>query len=215
MTLIENINIDINRIKVLRWLKKAGMSDDENIYSSITKKPIADYINDIRQVINPAGSYLVCSIRQIEENSGITILIDDNGIEHPIKSSFIAKKFKGNNKGALFLATIGNYLPLLKDKGSGYERLDKIIYDAIGSVAAEETAQRLNRIVADEHNMKRIIRFSPGVNPKNKEFELNDWKLTDYHIFECLNPAALGICFDPVSGFMTPEKSVSGIIKLY
>jgi hypothetical protein len=86
------------------------------------------------------------------------------------------------------------------------KRLTKAyIYDAIGSVAAEETAEMFQNMFdsrVKEKGKTTTLRFSPGYC---------DWPLEEQRkLFRVIDSSAIGVELRP-SCLMRPRKSISGI----
>jgi cobalamin-dependent methionine synthase I len=189
-----------------RILLKNGYKTEEE-FAAKRKYSLDEYIRKIRRFIKPQAVYALFDIKVVFDH----IFLENTA--HNIKSEYLAEKFKTgadhaeHKTAALFVATIGSELQAYLKRG-GHCHAENFIYNYIASEMTEETAQTLNKQLNKEYKVPKVTRFSPG---------FGDWTLIDAQkmIFGLLQPAQIGVTLDERSGFMTPEKSVSGIIRLY
>jgi hypothetical protein len=117
--------------------------------------------------------------------------------------------FNLGEKVALGISTIGEKLEKkVKDLSFKGELTRAVILDAVGSVAAESTAEYLNQIIINKAKEKKLYhstRFSPGYG---------GWKLEGQRlIFNLLPAERIGVSLNQFY-MMTPKKSVSFAVNL-
>lgn len=138
------------------------------------------------------------------ENKTISI---GNQIFYP--SKVILTNFKNATSFALFICTAGieitNYATKIASEG---DPLSGYVYDIIGSVIADKTANKLESLLKHEiqkNGMNISDRFSPGYC---------DWSVSEQKkLFALLPDNFCGVSLSE-SSLMWPIKSVSGIIAI-
>ncbi|MBR5730137.1 MAG: methionine synthase [Prevotella sp.] len=121
----------------------------------------------------------------------------------------IERQLKGTEAYALFICTAGqeyeDYMRLLKDEG---DMVRVFIADALGSVIAEKTADRMEEVLQesiDKLGWRHTNRFSPGYC---------GWQVSQQQLlFPMFRGETCGVSLTE-SSLMVPIKSVSGIIGL-
>jgi hypothetical protein len=176
---VRDIPIPISREEVLRLL---GAGGQETRLREDTLKMVQEAEGLGRELIKPQGVYRILEGHQL------------------IKLDYL----RGNKLAGLALCTIG---PELEDRvknlmASGHEP-EGYVLDAVGSVAAEATADTVNAKIchwAVAHNLVATPRFSPGYG---------NWSLEDQRvIFQLLPAEKIGMQLN-LSCMMIPRKSVS------
>ncbi len=182
--IIENFKVTVDQKEILRLL--GHTSENKKIRDS-SKKLIEEMIELSFELIEPKGIYTVKDIKELPEECSF------NSIE----------------KVAFGISTIGEKLEKkVKSLSSKGELTRAVILDAIGSVAAEYTAEYLNRIIidkAEENNLYHSPRFSPGYG---------GWRLEGQRlIFNLLPAEKIRVSLNQFY-MMIPKKSVSFAVNL-
>ncbi len=176
-----DIEIDPAEIRMLLGKKGArragGSSDDPRVGSAV-----AEALDAARSLIAPRGVYVYAAGRDLPRS----------------------KMFERLDRMAFCVCTIG---PGLEDEVARLSKRDEllraIMLDAAGSVAAEATADRLDRLIAAEaarEGLKTSCRASPGYG---------DWDVSGQRsIFELVAADRIGVRLSS-SCMMIPRKSVS------
>jgi hypothetical protein len=178
-TLVHDISIQISRQEILRLLGAGGRG--ARLGESIMKM-VQEAEGLGRELIKPQGIYRILEGYQLNELDYL----------------------RGNKLVGLALCTIG---PKLEERvkelmASGHEP-EGYVLDAVGSVAAEATADMVNGRIchwAATHDLLTTPRFSPGYG---------HWPLEDQRdVFRLLPAEKIGMRLNP-SCMMIPRKSVS------
>lgn len=199
MKIISEIQPDITVEKVCRFLG----SDATRRISKRLRGNIDRSIRIARDLVRPRVVYTEKTIRKAEKGS---LVLEE---EVALRSGRLSKAMGMCDRAAVFIATIGKGIDSFIHKLAEGERLaDAYIFDAIGSVAAEETVEKFQRIF-DTRSRRRqegtTLRFSPGYC---------DWKVEEQRkIFGILDNSLIGVHLSP-SFLMTPRKSVSGVFGI-
>jgi hypothetical protein len=198
MKIIKNIMPDIGEHKVERFLvQRHGR---RKITSRRTKTMLRRAIDDCKSLIKPSVLYTEKPIR----NAGNGRLMLEDGV------SFDGSKLSGAMRKCesttVFLVTVGNELDKKINDFTRKKRFTKAyIYDAIGSVAAEETVEKFQNMYdsrVKEIGKATTLRFSPGYC---------DWPLEEQKkLFRVIDSNTIGVELKP-SCLMSPRKSISGI----
>jgi len=176
---VRDIPIPISREEILRLL---GTGAHETRLGAGTMKMVHQAERLGRELIKPQGVYRILEGDQLIELSHL----------------------RGSNQAGLALCTIGSELEkkVKELMTTGYEP-EGYVLDAVGSVAAEATADALNAKIchwAAAHDLVARPRFSPGYG---------NWSLEDQRtIFRLLPAEQIGIQLNP-SCMMIPRKSIS------
>jgi hypothetical protein len=157
------------------------------------------------------------SISVFKPKGGI-VFLENEGVNIPSGQVFcgdksfntgkiIASQLKYAEYIALFACTISNEVEILSKKMMDCgDLLEGVIFDLIGSEAAEETAAILHQsisAIASVDSFKVTNRFSPGYC---------NWSVQEQHqLFSFFEKPAFGITLNS-SALMNPIKSVSGIL---
>lgn len=196
MKIIKDTYPSIAKEKIYRLL---GYRENKRLSGRLIRRT-EEFIGHAYQIIKPRVVYTTRKIEKIEDGS-LTI---EGG--KAIKSSHISKSLRKCNSVTVFLATVGEKMDdvvhtLMKQK----KMTDASIYDAIGSVAVEETVENFHRRFdsdVEERNEKTTLRFSPGYC---------DWQIQEQRkIFQIVEGDMVGVRLNSEC-LMIPEKSVSGI----
>ena len=196
MNVIKHISPDIREEKVKRFLAHGS----GKVLSRRTRQTLRRSIEDCNRLLNPVVLYKENSIQ--ENSNGSLTLKGDISLKGPRLSGAMRKC----TSTTVFLATVGSALDeKITDLMKKRQFAEAYIYDAIGSVAAEETVDIFQRGF-DEKLEKRsktsTLRFSPGYC---------DWPIEEQKkIFKILDSTVIGVELSPTC-LMKPRKSVSGI----
>lgn len=181
--IVGDVRITIVRREVLRLLG-AGQGNDEP--AETTRQMIEEAEKLGRELAVPRGVY---RILQAPETDRLGPL-------------------KNEQQAGLGICTIGPGLEeKVKELMSTGQEPEGYILDAVGSVAAEATADVVNARIchwADGQNLRATPRFSPGYG---------DWSLEEQRqIFDLLPAGEVGMSLNP-SCMMIPRKSVSFAVR--
>ncbi len=178
--ILDEINVEIDRRKVFIVLgganKKSGWSGGQ------ARARIESAAERAGNLIEPKGIYTFTSGKKLKGPAA----------------------FRNLEKVAVCVCTIGNYLEdeaaRLFQEGS---LLEALVLDVAGSLAAESTAEYIDRAIkrlAEEKGEKTSRRASPGYG---------DWKVEGQRrIFEILPAKRIGVSLTR-SMMMSPRKSIS------
>lgn len=162
-------------------------------------------IERIGEVVKPQFCFFIVRGNLDTEHATLTV-----GARTLEVGAVIARQLRGSSHFCVFAATAGEGFEKLRHEVESDGDMVKVyILDAIGSVVAEKTADRmeleLERLVAS-YALGHTNRFSPGYC---------GWNVAGQHTLFSLfpEPTPCGITLSP-SALMTPIKSVSGIIGL-
>ena len=196
------INIANIKISYEKVLARLGYSKNRTVLNEKTAVLIKETVEAAQKLINPKA---VVAFENITID-GIFILFE-NG--YKIESRDTAKLLDGCFKAYGIAVTIGNALENKRNSFlSEKETLKGLIFDAAGSVAAEEaiTAADAQIKAREEQNGNTATkRFSPGYG---------DWELENQKEFlNWLGASHIGITLTPAH-LMLPEKSVSALIGI-
>jgi hypothetical protein len=196
---IREIKIEIDKDEVCRYL---GYEGKQNLPSSRSSL-IDNQIEVAYKLIEPSSSFIIKKTEKIQPPH--TFLEGYLIFTSKTISQLVSKCYEV----IIFLITIGNRLEEeVSQLMEGGEVLKATILDAVGSEAAEKTADSLEehiRNIALAHNAEISLRFSPGYC---------DWDISEQEkIFNALDSDSLGV--DLTEGYlMVPQKSISGIIGI-
>ncbi|QUH24625.1 hypothetical protein [Serpentinicella alkaliphila] len=191
-------NIQLNKDEILRYLGyKNGMDIPIHLDELIDKS-----ISNSYELIEPVGEYRTSRIKGIK---GSNILFDE--FDFKIHSEDIATLLKGCDYASILAVTIGNdiqnHIDLCFSHG---EYTEALIFDAIGSDAAEQATEYVNQLIILEASEQEYIltdRFSPGYGDFTLDFQkqlLLNLKADNFgiHVTE--------------TNIMIPRKSVTAIV---
>lgn len=196
MNVIKHINPDIREEKVKRFLAQGSGKG----LSRRTRQTLRRSIEDCNRLLKAVVLYKENPIQ--EKSSGSLTLEGDISLKGPRLSGAMRKC----TSTTVFLATVGSALDekitnLMRTK----QFAEAYIYDAIGSVAAEETVDIFQRRYDEKLGKGRktsTLRFSPGYC---------DWPIEEQKkIFRILDSTVIGVELSPTC-LMRPRKSISGI----
>lgn len=209
MEKIEKMPIEINPEAVLiemGYSAKDLRSPSEEIKESVEedRKETIELLNEVKEEICPRG---IKDDFEAEIKGGQLILWQSGKEKARFNSSFLVNHIR-EGKVSLFIVTIGEELEQkakeYKKKGDKWKER---ILDALGSEAAEQTANYVHRLIEKERGMK-LVRYSPGYG----EAKGQDWSIQDQKIiFSLLRPREIDITLTK-SCMMLPRKSISAII---
>jgi hypothetical protein len=194
------INVSAVQIPYDKLLARLGFLKAKTQMDEKTERLIKENLNLVQKLIKPKA---VIAFDNITVNGGIAAF--ENGFE--IKSADMAKLLDGCFKAYGIAVTIGDAAEKRRDDYiSKKETFNALIFDAAGSVAAEETIASAYKQIEDfektnENSLTK--RFSPGYG---------DWALeAQGGLLNWLGAAQIGIALTE-SFLMKPEKSVSAVI---
>jgi hypothetical protein len=184
-TLIDNIDIDIDQLEVQRLL---GSREDSRFREN--KRFNDAYEESIARagdLIEPRGIYTVAAGRDLPGS----------------------RMFEALERMAFCICTVGGRLEEeVTALSSGGDILKAVVLDAIGSVAAESTADFMEKRIRDEamrDGLEVSCRASPGYG---------DWDIREQAcIFRLLPADRIGVRLSE-SFMMTPRKSVSFAVHI-
>ncbi|MEW5805736.1 MAG: hypothetical protein AB1756_00015 [Acidobacteriota bacterium] len=198
MPIINNLTVDVERRSVL---KRLGLKYPQEVNSQHLDSLIDSEIENARRLIEPKGIYEKFAI--INDGSGIIRMVGGFTI--------ISKKLAawlGGSRGVFLMAvTIGSKVE---------EEAARLIYegeptrgliaDAIGSVAVEELAETVEKLISREAGSSAKRRFSCGYS---------DWALTDQEkILDLLGAGRIGLSVNDRC-IMIPQKSITAAIGFF
>ena len=151
----------------------------------------------------PKVIYTEKAIRKTDNGS---LILEENVA---LRSGKLSKAMGKCDRAAIFIATIGKGLDSLIQKLVARKKLaDAYVFDAIGSVAAEDTVEKFQSMVDHRSRPRKertTLRFSPGYC---------DWRVEEQKkIFGLLDNSLIGVHLTP-NYLMTPRKSVSGVFGI-
>lgn len=199
MRIIQGIKPEIEPQKIYRLL---GYNGNPGLSRKIENR-VMENIHHSHQILKPEALYTERDIKEICDD---TLILND---DISFKSSGLIHAVRKCQKVIVFLVTIGKGLDLKINNLMSQKRLtEAYLLDSIGSVAVEEAASGLQRIIDEDlqnHFKKTTLRFSPGYC---------DWKLEEQEkIFHILDTKLIGVKLSP-SYLMSPRKSISGIFGI-
>ena len=196
MHVIKSIKPTIRKEKIKRFLARRP---GERV-SRRTQQLLRRSIENCNRLLKPVVLY---KENPIKETSGGSLILEG---DISLKGARLSGAMRNCTSTTVFLATVGSALDekistLMKKK----QFAEAYIYDAIGSVAAEETVDIFQRGY-DEKLGKRqktsTLRFSPGYC---------DWPIEEQKkLFRILDSTVIGVELSPTC-LMRPRKSISGI----
>jgi hypothetical protein len=182
--IIENFKVAVDQKEILRLL---GHTPENKKIKDSSRKLIEEMVELSFELTEPKGIYTIKKGKELQEECF----------------------FNSGEKVALGVSTIGEKLEKkVEDLSFRGELTRAVILDAVGSVAAESTAEYLNRIIVNKAKEKKLYhstRFSPGYG---------GWKLEGQRlIFNLLPAERIGVSLNRFY-MMTPKKSVSFAVNL-
>ncbi len=170
--------------------------------SHYVNKKIDSFARTSDRLIKPRLTYRVASF-----TTAGTCLVFENG--STVSSARLSRIMRGCTEAVCFAATVGRGVEeRIRHCNRRGKYAEASILDAIGSVAAEETAEQFftdMRRMAARRNQAVTIRFSPGYC---------DWPVTDQKdLLGLLDIESVGMSLTE-SCLMQPRKSVSGIFGI-
>ena len=187
MRILDELQIELNNEEIIRFLSNKNSSKKAS-------PDLHEEINEMKQlaldIIKPKGVYDIFNSEEL-------------------KPRFL---FNKSEKTIFAVCTIGNKLEKLSSEYLQRGELAKgVILDAIASHAAEETAERVNKMILDDlkdeiKNKEVTYRFSPGYC---------QWVLEEGQklVFQLLPTEAIDVTLS-VTMMMKPIKSVSFAINI-
>jgi len=199
MKIISEIQPEITVAKVSRLLGCEAAGE----ISRRLRRNIGHSIETARRLLRPSVVYTEKRIRNAD--SGSLILEEDVAF----RSGKLSKTLEKCDRAAIFIATVGKGIDSYIKKLVTRKKLaDAYIFDAIGSVAAEDTVERFQRMFDHRSHPRKertTLRFSPGYC---------DWRVEEQKkIFRVLDNSLIGVHLTPTC-LMTPRKSVSGVFGI-
>jgi hypothetical protein len=199
MRIIQGIKPEIKPQRIYQLLGYNG----NPILSRNIKNRVMENIYLSHEILKPEALYTERGIKEICDD---TLILND---DMKFKSNGLIHAVRKCQKVIVFLVTIGKKLDWKIDKLMNEKRLtEAYLLDSIGSVAVEEAAAGLQRVIDEDLQnqfKKTSLRFSPGYC---------DWKLQEQKmIFNILDADLVGVKLSP-SYLMSPRKSISGIFGI-
>jgi len=203
MKIVSNIKPEINVNKVRRLL---GDRRQRRTSSRLIRK-VEKAIKELSGVVE---SRVIYTEKHIDKSKNGTVKLE-GGVS--FNSRRLSRSLGSSERAALFVATIGEKLEQRMADLMKQKRLaDAAIYDAVGSVAVEETLNRFQNEFGHENSggsgekEKTTMRFSPGYC---------DWNIREQKkLFKIVNSELIDVRLQP-SCLMRPSKSVSGIFGIF
>ena len=199
MKIISEIQPEITVDNVCRFLG----GDGTRRLSKRLQGNIDRSIQRARELIRPKVVYTEKTISQA--HNGSLILEEDVAL----RSGKLSKALGKCDRAAVFIATVGRGIDSFIQKLVTRKKLaDAYVFDAIGSVAAEETVERFQKMFDHRSRPRKeqtTLRFSPSYC---------DWHVEEQRkIFGLLDNSLIGVHLSP-NFLMSPRKSVSGIFGI-
>lgn len=195
----ENAKIKVSLREVLHVFQYSK----ESAPSRSVRSEIKQILMRQKDFLKPRAAVLLMDGVCVAREGSIQV----NGMN--FKSKKLSHLMKRAPSALLFVATAGDSVSWLSQNAmKNNDYFSGMVYDAIGSLAAEKCAQSVQDM-ADNYAKRACarasMRFSPGYG---------DWSLREQKkIFQLLKPEKIGVrlteCF-----MMVPEKSVSAIIGI-
>ncbi|MEW6685962.1 MAG: vitamin B12 dependent-methionine synthase activation domain-containing protein [Candidatus Edwardsbacteria bacterium] len=168
---------------------------------------IEEEIQEAKTLVEPKVVYTDLLIKKIDKKKILFSGCPSESADLLIKSNSLARLLQRGTKATLFLLTIGQELEkrtenlfILGEKTKG------LILDAIGSVAADDLAAQLHRLIflrAKDEGYRVTGRFSPGYGDLSL--------ILQKEILKILKAEKIGVSLTE-SFMLVPRKSVSGFI---
>lgn len=196
---MKDINPEIKEEHVYRLL---GYGKRNPLSRQISNK-IKRSIKSIHPLLKPKIAYEEKKIKKTEKG---TVMLEKN-IE--LKSSRLSRALKKSDRAVVFLATVGKEIDKKINTLMNQKKItDAYIFDAIGSIAVEETVNMFQErfdSIAQINKERSTVRFSPGYC---------DWPVQEQKkIFRILDSSQIGVELN-TSCLMTPRKTVSGVFGI-
>lgn len=195
----ERFEIDIDRKRLYRRL---GYSNGHSPRPAIVST-IDEAIEEAHGLIHPYHYYQIMDVKRIRRPK-VTLV---NGKKITITSDVMSWVLTPCEQALVFVCSIG---PMLEERVAQLmeqgQMLKASILDAIGSEAAEQAAEQLQRQVreiANAGDAELTLRYSPGYC---------DWDITQQKLlFSVVGSDAVDVELSE-GCLMTPQKSISGLI---
>ena len=198
MKIITNIKPDITSRKVCRRLgERRGRRSSRRLVNKVEEA-----VEKLSGAVKPR---IIYTEKHINESKNGTVKLE-GGVS--FNSRKLSRSLRFSESAALFVATIGDKLDKrMADLMKKRRMSDACIYDAIGSVAVEETLDRFQKDygIGTGDEQKTTLRFSPGYC---------DWNIREQKkLFKVIDSELIDVRLQP-SCLMRPSKSVSGIFGI-
>jgi hypothetical protein len=194
----KEIRVNISKDDVVRLLGRRNGGPRKRL-----SKRLDAILEDAAALVKPKVLYSTRKVKEVGKGR-VTL---EGGVS--LRSRKLSKTLGACDTAAVFLATIGSDVDgVIEDLSNNNKLSDASIYDAIGSVAVEETVDDFqNRfdLALSDSRKSTTVRFSPGYC---------DWSIEEQtKIFSVLDGGAAGVSLSP-SFLMNPRKSVSGVFGI-
>lgn len=191
--------VDITRQELCRRIGYTADVEPSPRIASIVDESLAN----ARYLIDPSYAYVILDVNGVEGE------VAHLGDSITFRSKVISGLLKNCSMAAVFVLTIGPKIEKLAVKlADDGMILESYVLDAIGSSAAEKTADLVQGIIGEIAHLQGLSisrRFSPGYC---------DWPITEQEIlFRAIDGNSTGVSLSE-GCLMTPQKSVSGIIGM-
>ncbi|MCM1077422.1 MAG: methionine synthase [Bacteroides sp.] len=171
----------------------------------MTVSETADMLGEIRRMLRPQFCFFITDGELAIDTFHLSAMGHDFNI-----GRIIARQLRGSQRYAFFIATAGMEFENLQHRLMADGDMVKVfIADAIGSVIAEKTADRMEEELQgllSQSGWHHTNRFSPGYC---------GWHVSEqqslFPLFQTEKPCGVTLS---ESSLMTPIKSVSGVIGL-
>lgn len=179
------------------------MGYGDSMPDELTVTETSYLLEDVRRILRPRFCFFLADGVLDRERETLEAVGRHLGL-----GRIITRQLSGSQRYAFFVATAGEEFEKLQEElKAGGDMVKIFIADAIGSVLAEKTADRMEEALEEllaAYGWKHTNRFSPGYC---------GWHVREQHDLFSMFPteAPCGVTLTP-SALMTPIKSVSGVI---
>ena len=199
MKVLRDIKLDIREEQVKRYLVQGRGKK----LTRRTRGTLLRSLDDCRHLLKPAVLYTAKPIVKAMNNS---VVLKDNV---SFSGRRLSRAMKKCTEATLYIATVGSTFDATMQDLMRKKQLSRAyIYDAIGSVAAEETVELFQKAYDEKIEKKgqsTTLRFSPGYC---------DWSIEEQKkLFQVLDSRRIDVSLSSTC-LMKPRKSVSGIFGI-
>ena len=196
MKVLRDLTLDIGAEQVKRYLVQGRGKK----LTRRTKGTLLRSLDECTDLMQPAVLYAAKPIVKAADSS---VVLKGNIL---LKGKKLSRAMKKCTEATLFIATVGKKFDMkVKDLMKKKQFSRAYIYDAIGSVAAEETVELFQKEYDEKMERKgkaTTLRFSPGYC---------DWPIEEQKkLFQVLDSTKIDVALSPAC-LMKPRKSVSGV----
>jgi hypothetical protein len=198
-------HIPCSEIKISREIILKSLGYNDNISNGLVDDLIDEYLIKAATYIHPQGGFRIFPEASFSLGKD---WFEIDGVKFEC-GKIISSQLKKSSSAALFAVSIGSVIDgLIKKLNDENDLVAAYIVNTIGSEAAEQTAEIIEKMIAVEikkNNWKHTNRLSPGYC---------EWSVAEQHkLFSLLPENFSGIKLTN-SALMTPIKSISGIVGI-